>query len=230
MIISPVRKSRLPIGSSASRALGSPTSAREDPRCCYPPDNSPVRCDARFRNPTSSNLAIDTGSTSSLLSPRPCRPPERSSAASQYCPGPVRFKSIYPFSSFRRRCFGAPGCWDVFKALALGARAVGVGRPFLWGLGAFGQGPRAISKDPNLLAGRILARALLLSEGHKRLVVARGAIIYKTWSDTQAGLERGHEDMRRKALQKDLFSGKLKPDEVEKMGYTEDQVRVRVLG
>ena len=28
---------------------------------------------------------------------------------------------------------------DVFKALALGAAAVGVGRPFLWGLGAFGQ-------------------------------------------------------------------------------------------
>jgi len=28
---------------------------------------------------------------------------------------------------------------DVFKALALGAKAIGVGRPFLWGLGAFGQ-------------------------------------------------------------------------------------------
>ena len=28
---------------------------------------------------------------------------------------------------------------DIFKALALGAKAVGVGRPFLWGLGAFGQ-------------------------------------------------------------------------------------------
>ena len=28
---------------------------------------------------------------------------------------------------------------DVFKGLALGATAVGVGRPFLWGLGAFGQ-------------------------------------------------------------------------------------------
>ena len=28
---------------------------------------------------------------------------------------------------------------DVFKALALGAKAAGVGRPFLWGLGAFGQ-------------------------------------------------------------------------------------------
>jgi len=28
---------------------------------------------------------------------------------------------------------------DVFKALASGARAVGVGRPYVWGLGAFGQ-------------------------------------------------------------------------------------------
>jgi 4-hydroxymandelate oxidase len=28
---------------------------------------------------------------------------------------------------------------DAFKALALGAKAVGIGRPFLWGLGAFGQ-------------------------------------------------------------------------------------------
>src|SRR6185437_3052228 len=28
---------------------------------------------------------------------------------------------------------------DVFKALALGATAVGMGRPVLWGLGAFGQ-------------------------------------------------------------------------------------------
>ena len=28
---------------------------------------------------------------------------------------------------------------DMFKALALGATAVGVGRPYIWGLGAFGQ-------------------------------------------------------------------------------------------
>jgi len=28
---------------------------------------------------------------------------------------------------------------DGFKALALGAKAVGIGRPYMWGLGAFGQ-------------------------------------------------------------------------------------------
>ena len=28
---------------------------------------------------------------------------------------------------------------DVFKALALGAKSVGIGRPYIWGLGAFGQ-------------------------------------------------------------------------------------------
>jgi 4-hydroxymandelate oxidase len=28
---------------------------------------------------------------------------------------------------------------DVYKALALGARAVGVGRPYIWGLASFGQ-------------------------------------------------------------------------------------------
>ena len=28
---------------------------------------------------------------------------------------------------------------DVFKALAMGARAVGVGRPYMWGVSAFGQ-------------------------------------------------------------------------------------------
>jgi isopentenyl diphosphate isomerase/L-lactate dehydrogenase-like FMN-dependent dehydrogenase len=39
---------------------------------------------------------------------------------------------VFVDSGFRR---GA----DVFKALALGAKAVGVGRPILWGLGAFGQ-------------------------------------------------------------------------------------------
>jgi isopentenyl diphosphate isomerase/L-lactate dehydrogenase-like FMN-dependent dehydrogenase len=39
---------------------------------------------------------------------------------------------VFVDSGFRRGT-------DVFKALALGAKAVGIGRPFLWGLGAFGQ-------------------------------------------------------------------------------------------
>ena len=39
---------------------------------------------------------------------------------------------VFVDSGFRRGT-------DVFKALALGATAVGVGRPMLWGLGAFGQ-------------------------------------------------------------------------------------------
>jgi len=28
---------------------------------------------------------------------------------------------------------------DVFKAMALGASSVGIGRPYIWGLAAFGQ-------------------------------------------------------------------------------------------
>ena len=41
--------------------LGFPTSARASTtRCCSPPDNSPARCDARARSPTSSSLASDS--------------------------------------------------------------------------------------------------------------------------------------------------------------------------
>ena len=39
---------------------------------------------------------------------------------------------VFVDSGFRRGT-------DVFKALALGAKGVGIGRPVLWGLGAFGQ-------------------------------------------------------------------------------------------
>jgi isopentenyl diphosphate isomerase/L-lactate dehydrogenase-like FMN-dependent dehydrogenase len=36
---------------------------------------------------------------------------------------------------------------DIFKALALGAAAVGIGRPYIWGLASFGQdGIEAASK------------------------------------------------------------------------------------
>ncbi|HTM50025.1 MAG TPA: alpha-hydroxy acid oxidase [Bryobacteraceae bacterium] len=44
---------------------------------------------------------------------------------------------------------------DVFKALALGAAAVGVGRPYLWGLGAFGQ--RGVARVVEILRAELAA-------------------------------------------------------------------------
>jgi hypothetical protein len=61
-------------------------------------------------------------------------------------------------------------------------------------------------------------------------VVAAGGIIYCEYNKMQAGMERNFEDMRRKGLQQDLFKGKLKPDDVKKMGYTDDQVREIISG
>ena len=42
---------------------------------------------------------------------------------------------------------------DAFKALAFGAKAVGVGRPFLWGLGAFGQ--QGVDRVIEILQGEL---------------------------------------------------------------------------
>ena len=42
---------------------------------------------------------------------------------------------------------------DVFKALALGASAVGIARPYLWGLGAFGQ--RGVARVIELLRAEL---------------------------------------------------------------------------
>jgi hypothetical protein len=61
-------------------------------------------------------------------------------------------------------------------------------------------------------------------------VVAAGAIIYYEYNKMHEGMDRTFEDMRRKGLQKDLFSGKLKPDDVKKMGYTDDQVKEIISG
>ena len=44
---------------------------------------------------------------------------------------------------------------DVFKALALGASAVGVGRPYLWGLAAFGQ--KGVVRIMEILRGELAA-------------------------------------------------------------------------
>ncbi len=43
---------------------------------------------------------------------------------------------------------------DVFKALALGATAVGVGRPYIWGLASFGQ--EGVEKVLEILRGELL--------------------------------------------------------------------------
>jgi isopentenyl diphosphate isomerase/L-lactate dehydrogenase-like FMN-dependent dehydrogenase len=42
---------------------------------------------------------------------------------------------------------------DIFKALALGAAAVGIGRPYLWGLGAFGR--RGVERVVELLRAEL---------------------------------------------------------------------------
>ena len=44
---------------------------------------------------------------------------------------------------------------DVFKALALGAKGVGIGRPYIYGLGAFGQA--GVDRVIEILQGRKLA-------------------------------------------------------------------------
>jgi isopentenyl diphosphate isomerase/L-lactate dehydrogenase-like FMN-dependent dehydrogenase len=54
---------------------------------------------------------------------------------------------------------------DIFKALALGASAVGIGRPYLWGLAAFGQpGVERVldilRRELNLMMGQTGARSL----------------------------------------------------------------------
>jgi 4-hydroxymandelate oxidase len=53
---------------------------------------------------------------------------------------------VFVDSGFRRGT-------DVFKALALGATAVGIGRPMLWGLGAFGQ--QGVERVLEILQGEL---------------------------------------------------------------------------
>ena len=70
---------------------------------------------------------------------------------------------------------GVPRGTDVFKALALGARAVGIGRPFLWGLGAFEQ------------AG--VDRVLEILHGELKLVICNSG------TQTIADITRAYIDM-----------------------------------
>jgi hypothetical protein len=61
-------------------------------------------------------------------------------------------------------------------------------------------------------------------------VVAGGAVIYKTWKDTQEQLDRGYEDLRRKGIQKQMFEGKLSPEDVKRMGYSDNDIKEIVSG
>jgi hypothetical protein len=62
-------------------------------------------------------------------------------------------------------------------------------------------------------------------------IVAGGAIIYKTWKDTQEQLDRGYEDLRRKGFQKQMFEGKLTPDDVKRMGnYSDNDIKEIISG
>jgi isopentenyl diphosphate isomerase/L-lactate dehydrogenase-like FMN-dependent dehydrogenase len=81
-------------------------------------------------------LAIDHGFDGILVSNHGGRSTETNRATLEALPEVVAEVGnrvpVFVDGGFRRGT-------DVFKALALGATAVGVGRPFLWGLGAFGQ-------------------------------------------------------------------------------------------
>jgi 4-hydroxymandelate oxidase len=65
---------------------------------------------------------------------------------------------------------------DVYKALALGARAVGIGRPYIWGLSAFGQA--GVEKVIDILNGEF---ALTMKQcGARSLAeISRSTVMYR---------------------------------------------------
>jgi 4-hydroxymandelate oxidase len=81
-------------------------------------------------------LAVDHGLDGILVSNHGGRSTETLRATVQALPEVVAAVDnripVFVDGGFRRGT-------DVFKALALGAKGVGIGRPMLWGLGAFGQ-------------------------------------------------------------------------------------------
>jgi 4-hydroxymandelate oxidase len=81
-------------------------------------------------------LCLDHGMDGIVVSNHGGRATETSRASIEALPEVVAEVGnripVFVDSGFRRGT-------DVFKALALGAKAVGIGRPYIWGLGAFGQ-------------------------------------------------------------------------------------------
>jgi isopentenyl diphosphate isomerase/L-lactate dehydrogenase-like FMN-dependent dehydrogenase len=65
---------------------------------------------------------------------------------------------------------------DVLKALALGARAVGIGRPYIWGLAAFGQ--EGVERVLEILRGELALTMRQCGIGSVAQIT-RGAVMRK---------------------------------------------------
>jgi hypothetical protein len=61
-------------------------------------------------------------------------------------------------------------------------------------------------------------------------VVGAGFAIYSQWKDTQDQLQARFDEMQRKALREDLFSGRTSVDALRKQGMTDDQIRELISG
>jgi hypothetical protein len=61
-------------------------------------------------------------------------------------------------------------------------------------------------------------------------VVGAGFAIYSQWKDTQERLQAQFDEMQRKALREDLFSGRTSVDALRKQGMTDGQIRELISG
>ena len=66
---------------------------------------------------------------------------------------------------------------DIIKAMALGAKAILIGRPYLWGLGAFGQ--EGVQRVIELLHGEL--RIALALSGAGSLSALNRSFIRPAW-------------------------------------------------
>jgi len=66
---------------------------------------------------------------------------------------------------------------DICKALALGAKAVGIGRPYIWGLSAFGQA--GVEKVLDILRGEFTL--VMRQAGVTSLDQIKRSYVTETW-------------------------------------------------
>jgi 4-hydroxymandelate oxidase len=72
---------------------------------------------------------------------------------------------------------------DIIKAMALGAKAILIGRPYLWGLGAFGQ--EGVQRVVELLQGEL--RIALALSGAGSLLALNRSFIRQAWKPYNPG-------------------------------------------